>query len=166
MRELSWEEFALLARGLAETLGARGVDAVVGVARGGLFAATAVACALRCELYPSRITRRFQDQVVHETPVWKVPVAPDVAGKTVAVIDDVVDTGETLALLGEEVRRLRATRVVTAALVAHTWAQPGPDVAALTSDEFFIFPWDREVLIDGAWQQHPEIAAALKMLEG
>src|SRR6185369_1744854 len=52
--EISWERFASLAAVLAERL--IGIDAVVGIARAGLFPATAVACALRRELYPVRVT--------------------------------------------------------------------------------------------------------------
>ena len=165
VRLLSWDDFEALGRRLAEVLAARKVDAVLGVARGGLFPATLVSCALRCELYPSRISRRSGDEVVHDTPVWRVPVTAAVEGKSVAVIDDVSDTGQTLELVRHEVRRLGASRVITAALVAHTWSQPPPDVAALTSDELVVFPWDREVLIDGAWQPHPELVTALRQLE-
>ncbi|OGO50940.1 MAG: hypothetical protein A2148_02260 [Chloroflexi bacterium RBG_16_68_14] len=161
IREVSWEEFAALSAQLAEALARRKVDTVIGVARAGLFPATAVACALRCELYPVRITRRLHDEVVYDSPVWKVPVSHLVAGKVVAVVDEIADTGETLTLVTEQVRALGAKRVVTACLVSHSWAKPAPDVSALFTDEFIIFPWDRRVLIDGRWQRHPEIAAAL-----
>ena len=147
---------------LAEALARRKIDTIVGIARGGLFPATAVACALRCELYPVRITRRLHDEVVYDSPVWRVPVSPLVEGKAVGVVDDVCDTGETLALLAEQVRELKADRVVTACLVRHSWAQPAPDVSALETDEFVIFPWDQRVLIDGRWQPHPEIETALR----
>ncbi len=160
-RELTWEDFAGLSARLAETLARRNIDTVVGIARAGLFPATAVACALRCELYPVRITRRLHDEVVYDSPVWRVPVSHLVKGKAVAVIDEVADTGETLATVAQEVRSLGAERVVTATLVSHSWARPEPDVTALVSDEFVIFPWDQKVLIDGKWQPHPEIAAAL-----
>lgn len=166
VRQVSWEEFGALSRQLAEVLHARKVEVVLGVARGGLFPATAVASALRCELFPTRITRRADDEVVYETPVWKVPVVPDVEGKSAAVIDDVVDTGETLQLVAAELRRLGARRIVTAALIAHTWAQPGPDVVALTTDELVVFPWDREVLIEGEWRPNPELEAALRAQRG
>ncbi len=88
-------------------------------------------------------------------------VSPAVAGKVVAVVDEMADSGETLALVATRVRELGAARVVTASLVAHTWAEPAPDHVALTTDALVIFPWDQEVLIDGKWQQHPELAAAL-----
>jgi hypothetical protein len=53
--------------------------------------------------------------------------------------------------------------VVTAALVAHTWAAPRPDAVALLTDALVLFPWDRRVLADGQWQPHPELAEALKL---
>ena len=160
-RELGWDEFADLSAKLAETLARRNIDTVVGIARAGLFPATAVACALRCELYPVRITRRLHDEVVYDSPVWRVPVSHLVKGKAVAVVDEITDTGETLAAVAAQVRELGAQRVVTASLVCHSWARPEPDVSALVSDQLIIFPWDQQVLIDGEWRQHPEIAAAL-----
>jgi hypothetical protein len=35
-------------------------------------------------------------------------------------------------------------------------------VSALITDALVIFPWDQEVLVEGEWQPHPEIVAALK----
>jgi hypothetical protein len=164
VRELTWEDFASLVEQLAETLASRGCDTVIGIARAGLLPAAAVAAALRCDLWPVRITRRLRDQVVHESPVWKARPTGDIAGKSVAVIDDVADSGETLAMVAEEVRRLGAARVVTAALVGHSWAQPPPDVCPLLTDELVVFPWDRRVLIEGQWRPHPEIEAAAARL--
>ena len=161
VRPISWEEFAALAATLAERLAEIGVEVVVGIARAGLFPATAVACALRRELYPARLTRRVDDEVAFATPVWRVPVAAEVAGKVVAVVDEIADTGETLALVREAARERGAARVVSACLVSHSWANPAPDIVALVSDELVIFPWDRQVLIGGRWQPHPEIVAAI-----
>ena len=160
---MSWEEFATLSRKLAEGLARRepDIDLILGIARAGLFPATAVACALRRDLVPIRLTRREQDQVVRPSPLWKTPVPPEVAGKVVAVIDEIADTGQTLRLAAAEAGKLGARRVVTAALVAHSWAEPPPDVVALTSDALVLFPWDREVFADGRWQPHPELSAAL-----
>jgi hypoxanthine phosphoribosyltransferase len=162
VREISWEEFAALSARLAEELAEAGVEAIVGIARAGLFPATAVACSLRREMYPVRVTRRVNDEVVHQSPVWKVPVSPEVKGKVVAVVDEIADTGETLALVSDSVRENGAVRVVTACLVSHSWANPAPDVSALITDALVIFPWDQEVLVEGEWQPHPEIVAALK----
>ncbi len=162
VREISWEEFAALAAQLAEQLEPAAIEIVIGIARAGLFPATAVACSLRRELYPVRVTRRVNDEVAFKTPVWRVPVTQDVAGKVVAVVDEIADTGETLAMVADAVRAQGAARVVTACLVRHSWARPAPDACALVSDALVIFPWDRRVLLDGQWQPHPEIVSALK----
>lgn len=161
VRWLSWQDFASMAALLAERLQAAGIDMVVGVARAGLFPGTAVACALRRDLSPVRLTRREQDVVTRAEPEWKVPVAAAVRGKAVAVVDEIADTGRTLALVAQASRQMGAASVVTAALVAHSWAEPQPDVVALVSDELVVFPWDRRVLEGGCWRLHPEIAAAL-----
>jgi hypoxanthine phosphoribosyltransferase len=162
VRNISWEEFACLSAMLAEQLEQAGVEVIVGIARAGLIPATTVACNLRREMYPVRVTRRINDEVRYASPVWKVPVSPEVAGKVVAVVDEIADTGETLALVAESARAQGAARVVTATLVSHSWASPPPDFCALVSDELVIFPWDEQIYSEGRWQPHPEIIAALK----
>jgi hypoxanthine phosphoribosyltransferase len=161
---LSWQDVENLTHRIVEQLAARGVETVVGIARAGLLPATAVAAALDCDLTPVRVTRRKDRQVVRAAPEWKVDVSPDVAGQVVAVIDEMASTGETIALVAGRVLERGATRVVTASLAAHTWANPMPDVVGLVSDALVIFPWDRLNYIDGAWVCNPEIVEALKVL--
>jgi len=161
--EISWERFAQLAAMLSEQIAAFQIDAVVGIARAGLFPATAVACALRRDLYPVRVSRRIQDAVTYAHPQWVVDVAPQVAGKRIAVIDEMADTGETLALVAQRVRAQGAQAVVTASLIRHSWAQPAPDCVALITDALVIFPWDKQVYQDGQWQMHPELVGALAL---
>ena len=163
VEEITWERFASLAAKLAERLANENIEIVVGIARAGLFPATAVACALRKELFPVRITRRLNDQITFQQPVWKVDVSKEVGGKIVAVIDEIADTGETLQIVAERVREQGAARVTTACLVSHSWARPAPDQVALVTDALVIFPWDKQVYQDGNWQAHPELAAPLKL---
>jgi hypoxanthine phosphoribosyltransferase len=160
IRRLSWDDFAALAIQLAENLS--DVELIIGIARGGLFPATVVACSLRRELYPVRVTRRVEDEVRFASPVWRVPVPDEVAGKNVVVVDDIADSGETLELVAARVRELGAAQIRTASLVSHTWAKPMPDVCPLISDELILFPWDQKVYINGQWQTHPEVTAAIK----
>ncbi len=159
---ITWERFVELARTLAERLAPFNIEAVVGTARAGLFPATAVSLMLRRELYPARVSRRVNDVVRFQHPQWIVDVAADVNDKVVAVVDEIADTGETLALVTQRVTEHGAKRAITAALVAHTWANPMPDVAAFTTDALVLFPWDEQVYIDGKWQPHPELIEALK----
>lgn len=163
VEEISWERFASLSASLAEKLAAAGVEVIVGIARAGLFPATAVACSLRCELFPVRVTRRVNDRVTFDHPVWKVDVSPEVSGKVVAVVDEIADSGETLALVTGRVEAMGAVKVIRASLTSHTWADPKPDYTALVSDALLIFPWDRQVYENGKWRMHPEIEAALRL---
>jgi len=165
VEELTWGDFERLCDELAERLEAEKVDMVVGVARAGLFPATAVALSLRTEMFPVRITRRQNDIVAFATPQWRVPVPGDVAGKVVAVVDEIADTGETLAMVAQSARERGASRVVTAALTAHSWADPMPQHVPLVTDALILFPWNRQVLVNGAWQPHPELQAALDAMD-
>jgi len=160
--EISWERFGKLSRWLTEQLAEKEIDLVIGIARAGLFPATAVACALRRELYPVQVTRRVNDVVQYESPIWRVDVPATVAGQRVAVIDEIADTGETLAIVAARALERDAHRVWTLSLVAHSWADPPPDFTALSSDALIIFPWDKRVLTGEGWQLHPELEAAIR----
>src|SRR5688500_15758119 len=161
-RALTWGEVARISSGLAEGLARAEVEIVLGVARAGLMPATLVACGLRRELYPVRVSRRVDDQVVFESPVWRVPVPAEVAGKRVAIVDEIADSGETLAMVTAAALEEGAADVVTACLISHSWANPAPSLSGLVTDEFVIFPWHEQVLVDGEWQPHPEIVAGIE----
>jgi len=47
-------------------------------------------------------------------------------------------------------------------LVSHSWANPAPQLAALVTAAFVVFPWDRQVRVDGQWVPHPEVEAGLR----
>lgn len=166
VEEITWERFAALARQLAEQIAAFQPDIIIGIARAGLIPATTVACALCCELYPVRVSRRVGDKVHYDHPIWHVDVPGTVARRKVVVIDEITDTGETLQLVATRALERQAIKVQTASLVTHSWANPRPDSYALLSDAFIIFPWDRQVYQDSQWQIHPEIAAGLKAQKG
>ncbi len=159
---ISWERFEVFVRRLAEQVEAFEPQIILGIARGGLFPATMLSFILRREFYPIRLTRRFEDAVVRDKPTWLVRPPGKVQGRRVLVVDEIVDTGHTIALAAQEVRDLQASDVRTASLFAHTWADPRPDYVAFTSDALILNPWDREVLMNGQWTTHPELVAALK----
>jgi uncharacterized protein len=161
VRELDWDASFDLTAHLAEALEPLAIDAVVGIARGGLIPATTIALSLRREMFPIRLSRRVGDEVKYDSPVWWIRVPPDIAGLHVAVVDEIADTGETLESARDAVLDAGAREVVTACLVQHSWANPAPTFSALLSDELIVFPWHRRVLRDGVWQPHPELESAL-----
>jgi hypoxanthine phosphoribosyltransferase len=158
--ELSWAEFdrlvQKLARSVRETFKP---DAVVGVAHGGLFVGGAIAAALGCEFYPVRISRRSRDKL------WRAPrlfgeMPPELQGKRVLVVDDVVSSGDTLQLAQALAVKTGAQEVLTAALVTRAGGfQPG--WTALSSAELVVFPWDYEpVSEDHRFDVDPDKAGA------
>ena len=163
--EISWEDLGALTAQLTERVALQNPHVIVGIARGGLFPATAVASMLRLEFYPVRLTRRVQDRVIHRNPKWKVPLKENLRGKCVVVIDEIADSGQTLALAAESASQQGAFAVVTACLFNHSWAKPIPDISIQESDALVIFPWDRQVYVDGKWVTHPELIAGLKTMQ-
>lgn len=163
VEDISWERFFQLSQMLAELLAADGVEAVVGTARAGLFPAAQVAAMLRLMLYPASVSRRVNDLVTFERPVWRVDICDEVRGKRVAVVDEIADSGETLALVKQRVLEKGASGAVSAALITHSWASPHPDRVALVTDALVVFPWDAAVYQGGRWQPNPELEAALNL---
>lgn len=164
VERIDWTRFGQLTQQLVEQLANEKVDVVIGIARGGLIPATAVAAALRCEMFPIRLTRRMHDEVVHNTPVVLLDVAIQVANRKCAVvIDEIADSGQTLLRAVQLVSRRGVPRVLTATLAAHSWSDPQPDYCAMQTDALVVFPWDAQVYTDGKWRTHPEIEKALEM---
>lgn len=74
---------------------------------------------------------------------WLREPATPVAGRTVVVVDDVLDEGLTLVAIVERLRALGAAQVLTAVLVEKRLARPRPlahaDFAALETDDRYLF---------------------------
>lgn len=163
LEPIPWERFEALVRQLAVQIEPDEPQIIIGIARGGLFPATMLSFILRREFYPVRLTRRLNDAVVSPQPTWLVKPPDKVRGRRVLVMDEIADSGRTIAMAAEEVRRMGASHVRTAVLYAHTWADPRPDYVGLTSDALILNPWDREVLVEGQFVTHPELASALRL---
>lgn len=151
VRELGWDAFGQVARELAEEIARRyAPEIVLGVAKGGVFAGAAIASALKADFHPVRVERRSRDHA----PVKKAKERakrgkaaaklPDVKGKRVLVVDDVVKTGETINRARELAKKAGAREVQVAALVV----RPGgvkPEWYALETDDLVLFGWDYEI---------------------
>lgn len=158
---IDWPEFAELAKKLAREVVKRGgVECVVGIGKGGAIVGAVVSAMLRCDYYPIRLSRRHAGSRVKMTTRVPVPPSKDVKGRTVLLCDDLSVTGETFKIALIELRQVDAGAVTTAALARHKHSYE-PDLAAITSDAAFVFPWDRDVLVEGEFRIHPEIARGL-----
>lgn len=142
---LGWEEFGQASRELATDVVESGfdVDIVVAVARGGLLLAGAVAYALgtkncgsiNVEFYTD-IEERLPEPVLHP-PLLD---APALTGKNVLIVDDVSDSGRTLAMVVDLLRDHGAV-VRTLTLYSKPRTVLVPDYVWRDTDKWITFPW-------------------------
>lgn len=142
---LDWDGLGTASRDLATAVVASGydVDVVIAVARGGLPAGGAIAYALGTKAVGTLNVEFYTgvDQRLAEPAV--LPPLLDtaaLAGLRALLVDDVADTGETLAL----VQRLMAehcAEVRTAVLYAKPHSVVAPDYVWRRTDRWITFPW-------------------------
>jgi hypoxanthine phosphoribosyltransferase len=145
---LTYEGFGVAARELAQAIADDGYrpDAIVAIARGGLVLAGALGYALDVKMLGS-LNVEFYTGVEERLaePVLLPPTLDQaaLAGKRVLLVDDVSDSGRTLALVlallqagGGEVR--------TVCLYSKPGTVQHPDYVWRTTDRWIMFPWSSE----------------------
>lgn len=156
---LQWTDFAQASRHLASRVRASDFhpDVVIAIARGGLLLAGAVSYALGTKSCGSINVEFYTgiDQRLPE-PVLSAPMldAPALAGKRVLLVDDVSDSGYTLALvmrlLGETAMEVRSATLYTKPRTVHV-----PDFTWRETDKWIVFPWSALPPVSGG----PEVVA-------
>jgi hypoxanthine phosphoribosyltransferase len=141
VREIGWAAFGEVARQLAARIAQRyRADAVVGIAKGGVFVGGALAAALSADFYPVRIEKRSRDVPSLDAAAE----LPDLRGKRVLVVDDVAASGATLARARALARKAGAKEVRTAVLVVRPDGAR-PDFCFLETSELVLFGWDYQL---------------------
>jgi len=122
-------------------------DAVIGLTRGGWIPSRLICdrllvknlYAVKTEHWGLTATRNGEAVLAHGLPV-------DVEGKSVLVVDDITDTGQSLRLATEHVQAGRPSAVKTATLLHIDHSTFVPDYYAKTVPReewtWFIFPWN------------------------
>jgi hypoxanthine phosphoribosyltransferase len=160
---ISWQDFHGLCKALAKAVSGFQPEVIVPIGRGGYYPGTLITHLLQAEVYPVRVSRRVNNQVKFDTPQWLLEPPALVRGKRVLIVDEICGSGETISMVKEKVESLGASKVRSAVLYAHTWGTSVPDYIGLVSDALLLNPWDREVLIDGAFQMTDEYVEALSL---
>ncbi|WP_223642348.1 phosphoribosyltransferase [Corallococcus sp. EGB] len=163
--ELSWAEFDRRVQALARTI-RQGWEpqAVVGVAHGGVFVGGALAGALGCEFFPVRISRRSRDKAERPQergqPQVSEEMPRELKGRRVLIVDDIASSGDTLELASALAKKMGATEIRTACLIARPEGFT-PDHVGLSTDALFVFPWDYQpVMGDAHLEDDPDKAGA------
>src|SRR5512144_928491 len=85
---------------------------------------------------------RYRDATRGALLEWRALPSIDVAGRTVLLVDDVLDEGHTLAAIVEKLHEMQAAAIVTGVLVDKQIGRPRPvrvDEAALHCPDRFLF---------------------------
>lgn len=142
---LTWEGFGTASRDLAQMIVDSDFtpDIIIAVARGGLLPAGALSYAMGVKLSDAVNVEFYTD--VHETLPDPVLLAPmldteSISGKKVLVVDDVVDSGRTLALVLELLSGYGA-QCRSAVVYEKPQSVVHPDYAWKATDEWIVFPW-------------------------
>ena len=146
---LTWDRFGSATRELAQTI----VDSdfepeiIIAVARGGLVPAGALSYAMGVKLADTMNVEFYTD--VEETLPDPVLLAPmldmdELSDKKLLVVDDVADSGRTLALVLEILKKAGAGDVRSAVLYAKSRSVVDPDYIWNRTDDWIVFPWSAD----------------------
>jgi hypoxanthine phosphoribosyltransferase len=148
----------------------RGTNPVVlAVMRGGAYTAVELSRRLR---FPHEFdyvhVTRYRDGTRGAAIEWRVPPSASLAGRTVLIVDDILDRGRTLAALQRALAKLGVARQLTAVLVVkrlrRSIARPAVDFAGLVVDDRFVFGCGMDYR--GYWRELPAIYALAEPVGG
>ncbi len=142
---LSWDLFGTAVRELAGTVAGSGFvpDLVVGIARGGLPIAGGIAYALDAKMVGTLNVEFYTGIGTTLAEPVVLPPLLDLAAladQRVLVVDDVADSGRTLALVLDLVRE-RVAEARSAVLYEKPGSIVRPDYAWRRTDRWISFPW-------------------------
>ncbi|ACJ17305.1 xanthine/guanine phosphoribosyltransferase [Thermococcus onnurineus NA1] len=141
---LTWWQIDRAVFALAEELRKKFMpDVIVGVARGGLIPAVMLSHILGDVDVEIIAVKFYKDIEEHmEKPVVTIPLHGSLNGKRVVIVDDVSDTGKTLEVVIEEVKKAGAREVKVACLSMKPWTKVVPDFYVFRTDQWIVFPWE------------------------
>ncbi len=138
-----WKKIEGMCRALAKKVLPYKPDWLVGISRGGLVPVRLLSdyldnrnvAVMRIEFYKTiGETREF--------PKVSQLLQVDVGGKKVLIVDDVADTGMSLAVAKEHVKRAGAAAVKIAVLHYKPASALRPDFFMESTDAWIIYPWE------------------------
>ncbi|MFF1822738.1 phosphoribosyltransferase [Kribbella sp. NPDC058245] len=149
---MSWSDFGFLVDRLAAQIADSGTapDAIVGLARGGLPAA--VALAQHGERTPdfyvlgavrNTSDERYSDRSGSPEIRYLVPSATSLRGRSVLIVDDIVGDGATLASATDHLAAHGPATIRSASVIVNQNTSVWPTFHGCVVDDWVIFPWER-----------------------
>jgi len=142
---ISWQEMDEMCSKLARMIKKSGYrpDVIIGIARGGWMPARLLSDKLGNEHVASMRAEFYtKPGVTKRVPKITQPVSVSVRGKKVLLVDDVSDTGHSIALAARSIRGAREVRTATLHYKPHSIFKP--DYYVGTTGDWIVYPWERE----------------------
>ena len=153
---LTWETFGTACRELATLVADSSFrpEILVAVARGGLLPGGGLSYALGIKLTDAINVEFYTD--VEQTLPDPVLLAPhldtdSIAGRHILVVDDVADSGRTLALVLDLLQE-HGAEARSAVLYRKPGSEVTPDYVWRQTDRWIVFPWSAEPPVLGSVQ--------------
>jgi hypothetical protein len=143
----TWEQIYELLLNLAGRITKTGFkpDVIVGISRGGWLPARIMSDLLEnLEIANVKATFYLGVAETKGDPIITQPVSVSVCGKKVLVVDDVSDTGKSLALVRSHLVERGAKDVKFVTIYCKPWSIVIPDWFEKETKFWIIFPWDRK----------------------
>lgn len=148
---LTWEDVYNLTLRLSERIVKSGFkpDVIVGIARGGWIPARILSDVLFAETlqnirieYYSDVGKRGREPKITQ------PITGTMEGKSILLVDEVADTGDSLFHAIDHVKALGAGEVKSAVLHFKPWSRVAPDYFMVKTESWTVYPWEmRESII-------------------
>jgi len=148
---LSWSDVYNLTLRLSEKIVASGFkpDIIVGIARGGWIPARILSDVLYANTLQNIRIEYYSDVGVKgKEPKITQPLTGSLKGKTILIVDEVADTGDSLYHAIEHVTKLGISEQRTAVLHLKPTSRIIPDYYMVKTSSWTVYPWEnRESII-------------------
>ena len=142
-RYVSWPEYGNLAEALAEKVRSKGkhFDLVIGIARGGLPVAMVVSDHLGVKIDFINV-KSYSGIGQRGVPRILSTVTDEIKGKSVLLVDDLVDQGDTLETVENYLEQQDPRLLEAAVLFKKPWSKAEPEYFLEVTDKWVVFPFE------------------------
>ncbi|MFW9800629.1 MAG: phosphoribosyltransferase [Candidatus Thorarchaeota archaeon] len=148
---LTWDDVYNLTLQLSERIVKSGFkpSVIIGIARGGWIPARILSDVLYADTLQNIRIEYYSDVAKKgREPKITQPITGSMEGKSVLLVDEVADTGDSLFYAIEHVNSLGAREVRTAVLHFKPWSRVAPDYYMVKTESWTVYPWEmRESII-------------------
>ena len=165
---LSWDDVQELTEKLAAKIAESGYvpDIVVAVSRGGFDPARILCDQLGVRRLASVQLEAYDGMIRRPEPVVVLPVNADLRGRKALLVDDVSDSGSSLAKGKEHLLQKNAAEVRITTLHIKPWSKFIPDYYAAEVDKWIVYPWElRECILEVAGKIRADGASSQEVIK-